>query len=100
MKQASPNKDLLNSLKSKQVTIKTIEKEIAALEKKLIDNCPTKIGDKVRVTGYAYTGKSMLVDRITISHNYGTSNYSFSGPVLRADDTPGKLRGTSHLEIK
>ncbi|MCP4700471.1 MAG: hypothetical protein GY862_27005 [Gammaproteobacteria bacterium] len=78
-----------------------IEKRIKAEQEirgdvmaKLAELCPVKIGDVVEVNGWTFRGKKMLVDDVCYyTRTHRSTTWKCSGPILKADGTPGKNRG-------
>lgn len=93
-----PLKAHLADLKDAKKRKSDIEKEIARIGKSIIDMCPNKVGDIVKVTGWSHTGKKMSITRIAFDPV--GPQYVFNGLVIKADGTPGRFKATSHLAVK
>ncbi len=67
------------------------------LEKFAEEHAPYKIGDRATITGYAHTGKELIVERVTLRLNYSGYIWSIHGTLILKDGTPGKAT-TSFVE--
>lgn len=77
-----------------------IRGSIRQLKEEMAGFCPVEIGDEVEVNGYSYRGKIMVVEKIQyIGENYVARNTKFrcTGPILKADGTPGRKTGDHYV---
>jgi len=96
-----------------QIIIKQLDminKDIYQLQKKregcmkdLAEQCPVKIGDIIRVNGYAYANQHMKVERIKVEmtgfKNDRGYKWTIDGKVLKKDKTPGANWAKSWIKI-
>jgi hypothetical protein len=61
------------------------------------EHCPYKLGDAIKVEGYSFRGKKMVLGKIALvkGWSYGDDpapwKFVYSGYILKKDGTPGKL---------
>ena len=77
------------------------QKQKDALDQRMREDGPVKIGDVVEVTGFPHKGKKMIVVRVFIRRDYFDGiGVKAIGKVLKADGTPGKNQAESFFEVR
>ena len=83
------NLNELEQLRQNMVEAKRLFDEAA--NQYAIDNCGSKWGDTVIVTGYSHRGKKMVIDSVSMTISLWRKEYTavVKGRVLKADGTLG-----------
>jgi hypothetical protein len=80
--------------------IQGLKKErYGVLDQWIEEECPVKVGDTVRVNGYAHRGKMMVVRSVRIKEWASKYEWSVIGPIIKKDGTPGQQDGEWRQDI-
>lgn len=70
------------------------------IEKFTTEHAPYKIGERATITGYAHTGKELVVQRIMLRKDYSAYRWVIHGTLVLKDGTVGKATTSFHEKLK